>query len=71
MMPRAYPFSILKALYSAFQMSYHLFLNFIAQCTPAVFNLDKKSKAQTFFPTFYNAKQVRISQENHLLEGFP
>ena len=31
----------------------------------------KKSEAKTFFPTFYDAKQVRISQEKHLLIGFP
>ena len=31
----------------------------------------KKFEAETFFPTFYDAKQVRISQEKHLLTVFP
>ena len=31
----------------------------------------KNSKGETFFPTYYDAKQVRISQEKHLLTDFP
>ena len=31
----------------------------------------KKSKAETPFPTYYDAKQVRINQEKHMLSGFP
>ena len=31
----------------------------------------KKSKGETFFPTFYDAKKVRISQEKHLFPCFP
>ena len=37
--------------------------------------MKKKNKTEiedkTFFATYYDAKQVRISQENHLLLGFP
>ena len=31
----------------------------------------KKSKAETPFPIYYDAKQVRINQEKHMLSGFP
>ena len=30
-----------------------------------------KSKAETSFTTYYDARQVRIRQEKHLLSGFP
>ena len=29
------------------------------------------SEEETFFPSYYDAKQVGISQEKHLLMGFP
>ena len=31
----------------------------------------KSSENKTSFPTYYDAKQVRISEEKHLLSGFP
>ena len=31
----------------------------------------KSSEDETFFSTHYDTKQVRISQEKHLLSGFP
>ena len=42
-----------------------------SQWAPGVFNLDQKVQSQTFFSDYYDAKQVRISQEKHLLTGFP
>ena len=33
--------------------------------------LEKMSEGETFSATYYDTKQVKISQEKHLLMGFP
>ena len=38
---------------------------------PLFLTQEKMSEAKTFFPTLYDANQLRIRQENHLLMGFP
>ena len=43
-----------------------------AHSAPLVFlTKTKSSEEETFFSTYYDAIQVRISQEKHLLLGFP
>ena len=40
-------------------------------CAPLMFlTKTKNSEGETFFPTCCDAKQIRISQEKHLLSGF-
>ena len=42
------------------------------QSAPLMFlTKTKKSEDETFFPTYYDTKQIRISQEKHLSSGFP
>ena len=36
-----------------------------------VFNQTKSFEDKTFFPAYYDAKQVRINQEKHLITDFP
>ena len=43
----------------------------ITQCALVFLIYTKSSEDESFFPTYYDAKQVRISQEKHLLVGFP
>ena len=43
----------------------------LTQCTPWGFNLDQKFLRQNLFSYLFGAKKVRISQEKHLLTGFP
>ena len=46
-------------------------LDYHTQCAPGVFNLDQKVQCQNFFSKYYDTKKFRISQEKHMLMGFP
>ena len=43
--------------------------SYSTQCAPSVLNLDQKFQRLNFFTTYYDAKQVKISQEKHLFFG--
>ena len=47
-------------------------VNILSHSAPLVFSTQtKSSEDKTSFGTFYDVKEVRISQEKHLSSGFP